>query len=42
MLAPVFTALHEATWAGVPGFEFVWDEDDEESGRCSLVFAPPP
>ena len=34
LLGPVFTAMHAATWAGVPGFEF----DAEESGACTFRF----
>jgi hypothetical protein len=36
LLAPVFTALHEVTWAGVPGFEF--ECEDAMSGVCRFVF----
>ena len=36
LLAPLFTALHEPTFSGVPGFEFV--ADDEVSGQCSFIF----
>ena len=34
-LSPVFTALHGASWSGMPGFEF---ESDEASGRCTFIF----
>ena len=33
-LAPVFTALHAATWAGVPGFAF----EAEADGQCTFLF----
>ena len=33
-LAPVFTALHAATWAGVPGFSFAQAAD----GTCTFTF----
>lgn len=36
LLAPLFTALHEPTFSGVPGFEFV--ANDEVSGQCSFIF----
>lgn len=35
VLSALFTALHAATWAGVPGFLF---ESDEETGACEFVF----
>ena len=36
LLAPLFTAQHGTAWAGVPGFEFV--VDDEATGACSFIF----
>jgi hypothetical protein len=34
VLQPVFSAIHETTWAGVPGFRFV----REQGGQCSFLF----
>ena len=36
-LGAVFTALHEATWSGVPGFEFESEEGGGD-GRCKFIF----
>ena len=37
-LGQVFTAMHEATWSGVPGFEFECDEDGSGDGWCRFIF----
>ena len=40
ILAPVFTAMHGATWSGVPGFEFVaHDDPDDASGATTAARA---
>lgn len=36
LLAPVFTALHEPTFSGVPEFEF--EVSDQTSGECKFIF----
>ena len=36
ILQSVFSAMHETTWAGVPGFEFA----KGDGGQCTFVFKP--